>query len=175
MTKIWDDGGFVDCSDFLKSIDYYKFEDLEAKPNNDVENLHGALFAIYKQVQEYDIVSLAMNTDYLIEMGFDSPNISIFLKKPIHQPIFIFDMKVQDGVFFLGVYYSTGNQFGEVCLDHGFSYSSQRKIWFYREKLGDESVNAFLKQNLTDFFLNIKTVSRIFFYKSTQQKFFRVK
>lgn len=174
MTRIWVNEGFVDCSNFLNSVGLYKFEDLEDKSNPDTKNIHGGLFSIYRQVEDHDIVSMAMNTDYVIDLGFDLSNISMILKQPITQPIFVFDMKLQDGIFFIAAYYSVGNKFAEICQQYGFSYSNQRKLWFYKSTLVDENIEQFLRDKLTDFFVSIKSVSRVFFYRSTQQKYFRV-
>lgn len=175
MSRIWTDEGFVDCSNFLNSVGLYRFEDLEDKSIPDTRDLHGALFSIYRQVQDHDIVSLTMNTDYVADLGFNLANVSITLKQPINQPIFVFDMKLHEGVFFIAAYYSVGNQFAEICQQHGFSYSEQRKLWFYKQSLADENIELFLKKELAEFFICIKSISRIFFYRSTQQKYFRVK
>lgn len=175
MTRIWTDQGFVDCSNFLNSVGLYRFEDLEDKSIPDTRDLHGALFSIYREVKDQDIVSITMNTDYLIDLGFNLSNVFITLKHPINQPIFVFDMKLNEGVFFIAAYYSVGNKFSEICQQHGFSYSEQKKLWYYKHSLVDEKIEDFLKKKMTEFFISIKSISRVFFYKSTQQKYFRVK
>lgn len=175
MTRIWTDEGFVDCSNFLNSVELYRFEDIEDKSIPDTRDLHGALFSIYREVEDQDIISLIMSADYLIDLGFNLSNVFVTLKQPINQPIFVFDMKLHEGVFFMAAYYSVENKFSEICQQHGFSYSEQKKIWYYKHILTDENIEFFLKNKLTEFFISIKSISRIFFYRSTQQKYFRVK
>lgn len=164
----------IDCSAFLKSVFIYSFEEIESKPDMPTSNLHGGLYKMYSEIQGYDLHKITLIFDHLLGLELGYSALITTLKKPVIQPYFVFDFKVSDGFLFFAAYYSFGNQFQTICEKHGLQFSDSKKIWHARYSLNEGEEVAQVLRNLENFFNDIKQVSRVFFYKSTLQKFYRV-
>lgn len=164
----------VDCVSFLNSLLIYRFDQIESKDDQATQDLHGALYKIYNEVQSNDLHQITLALDHLLTMDFQFQVINSVLKTPIFQPFFVFDFKVVDGVLFFAAFYSVGNEFHKICEKHSLIFNSDKKIWYKKIPLSGELGVQQALYEMTNFFNDIKQISRVFFYKSSLQKFYRV-
>lgn len=164
----------IDCSAFLRSVLIYCFEDIDSKVDQFTGSLHGGLYQMYSEIQGYDLHKITLIFDYLIGLDLGYSSLITTLKKPVIQPYFVFDLRESDGYLFFAAYYSFGNQFQTVCEKHGLNFNATKKLWYVKYPLVEDSDISQALNNLTEFFNDIKQLSRVFFYKSTLQKFYRV-
>ena len=167
-------GDVIDCTTLLNSMNIYRFDQIELKNEQPTRDLHGGLYAIYAKIQQQDLQKITLILDHLLSMNFELGAIVSVLKDPVVQPFFVFDIKPSNGYWFFGAYFSLGNEFQDVCIKHEFMFNQEKSIWYKKIPVGvEQDVNIDL-QVLAEFFNDIKRISRIFFYKSTFQKFYRV-
>lgn len=163
----------VDCSFFLNSVLIYRFDQIEMGVDQAVADLHGALFKLYDEIQGHDLHKMVMVLDHLMGMDFQLDSVTSVIRKPTLQPFFVFDFKVNDGSLFFAAYYSFGNDFQAVCEKHNLIFHREKMLWYKKIAITEAGVLGAMSE-LSGFFNDIKCLSKVFFYKSTLQKFFRV-
>lgn len=163
----------VDCNDFLNSLDLFRFDQIQNRSLVSGQQLHPKLLDIYSEVQGYDLNQVIFTLDSLLSLGLGASSINASLKIPKARNFFVFDIKVVENNMFFAAYYSLGNEKQAICEKHGLEYSTNKNIWYTQLPIvGDDFNAAFEKLNL--FFDDMKSLAKIFVYRSTMQKYYRV-
>lgn len=134
---------------------------------------HDLWVNIYLKVADYNFQEMFT----LTEMFYDfNPALMDFkLTKPYSLNVCVYDLKIYRGDLYFAVYFSLNTKLGQVCLDNGFTYSVDKKIWVRKIKLGEVAQSdtfEFFQQEIKQLINEILSFSHVLINKSTLNKYF---
>lgn len=135
--------------------------------------VHPSRMADYNHVNGCDLAPLIeLMSEFSTE--FDG-ELNLTLKASVALPALAIDCRVYKGSLFSAVYFAKNKNIEQVCLNSGFKFSKDKKIWFKKAELPGESLHEITHTNhmiLGEFLINLRNACSVVIIKSNLEKFY---
>ena len=144
--------------------------------NIDVQELrlvHPSRMADYNHVNGCDLAPMIELMNEL-STEFDG-ELNLILKSSVALPTVAIDCKVYKGSLFSAVYFAKNKNIEQICLNSGFEYSKDKKIWFKKAELPGESLSEITHTHhlvLGEFLISLRNACPVVIIKSNLEKFY---